>query len=334
MKDISDIRRDTDVVFILCTKKQHKNGGFYMIYDNYKFKVPDEKIVRVITNTDAKNEADDQFAIVHTLLSPKIDNVGFIAAHYGTDRHLNSMDRSFKELELIFEKMQFKDKSLLYHGADKGMPDKNTPIDSEGAQLIIKEAMSDDTRPLFVTFMGPLTDIASAYLLEPRIADRLTVIWIGGGMYPNGGTEFNLGNDINAANVVFSSNIPVWQVPKNVYEMMPVTFSELEYRVRPYGDIGKYLFDQIVEHSMEDIPRKSPFRTGESWVLGDSPVVGLILYEHRFEFDWVEAPYITNEMQYVHTKTSRPIRVYRNVDSRLILEDFYCKLALFAQNQK
>ena len=38
-----------------------------------------------------------------------------------------------------------------------------------------------------------------------------------------GGPEFNLGNDVNAVNVVFGSTMPVWQVPKNVYEMMPVT---------------------------------------------------------------------------------------------------------------
>jgi purine nucleosidase len=304
-----------------------------MIYNNYRFKVPEEKMVRVITNTDAKNEGDDQFAIVQTLLSPKFDNVGLIAAHFGIERVADSMEQSFIELETIFDKMNFDKEGLLFHGADKPMPDKKTPIDSEGARLIIREAMSEDTRPLFVTFFGPLTDIASAYLMEPKIANRLTVIWIGGGKYPSGGPEFNLGNDINAANVVFASNIPVWQVPKNVYEMMPISLAELEYRVLPHGEIGQYLFDQLVEHSLEEIPRNSLFRTGETWVLGDSPAVGLILYEQRFEFDWIQAPYITDEMQYVHTGLNRPIRVYRNIDSRLILEDLYNKLALFAQKQ-
>ena len=41
---------------------------------------------RVIINTDAKNEADDQFAIVHALLSPTLDIRGLIAAHFGTSR--------------------------------------------------------------------------------------------------------------------------------------------------------------------------------------------------------------------------------------------------------
>ena len=53
-----------------------------MRYTDYKFHVPEEKIVRLIVNTDAKNEADDQFAIVQALLSPKFENAGMIAAHY------------------------------------------------------------------------------------------------------------------------------------------------------------------------------------------------------------------------------------------------------------
>lgn len=300
-----------------------------MIYDKYKFKVPEEKMVRVITNSDVKNEADDPFAVVHALLSPKFDNVGMIAAHFGIDRDSKSMEHSYQELVKIADIMELKKEGLLFRGAERPLQDAKTPIDSEGARLIIKEAMSEDPRPLYVIFFGPLTDMASAYLIEPRIANRVTVIWIGGGMYPNGGPEFNLGNDIHAANVVFGSNMNVWQVPKNVYEMMPVSLAELEYRLLDNGKLGNYLFDQLVEHSYEEIPRKSPFRTGESWVLGDNPAVGLILYEHRFEFDWVRAPYITVEMQYVHTGINRPIRVYKKIDSRLLLEDLFCKISLY-----
>lgn len=302
-----------------------------MIYSNYRFHVPFEKQVRVITNTDAKNEADDQFAIVQTLLSPKLDNVGFIAAHYGT-KHADAMERSYRELETIFDKMGFDKEGMLYRGAPHAIPNTKTPIDSEGAQLIIREAMKDDPRPLYITFLGPLTDMACALLLEPKIASRCTVIWIGGGPYPHGGIEFNQDNDINAVNVVFRSKVPVWQVPKNVYELMAVSLAELEYRVRPCGAIGEYLCDQLDQHAFEDGPRQSDFRTGESWVLGDNPTIGLLLYEHRFEFDWINAPLVTHDSTYVPDVRNRPIRVYRRIDSRLILEDMYAKLALFHQN--
>lgn len=304
-----------------------------MRYDHYRFQVPQEKIVRVITDTDAKNEADDQFAIVQTLLSPKMETVGMIAAHFGTRRTEQSMEESYAELQTVFDRMGFPAEGLILRGAPHAMPDPATPVDSEGARRIIREAMKDDARPLFVTFLGPLTDLASAYLLEPRIAGRLTAIWIGGGAYPEGGAEFNLSNDIHAANAVFASDLAVWQVPKNVYEMMGVSLAELEVRVRPCGAIGEYLTLQLYEHAQTEQPRKSAFRSGETWVLGDNPAVGLILYEHRFCFDWRCAPQIGPDMAYQHTGRNRPIRVYRSIDSRLVLEDLYAKLRLFADSR-
>ena len=300
-----------------------------MRYTDYAFEVPEEKIVRVLIDTDAKNEADDQFAIVQALLSPKLENKGFIAAHFGT-RLPDSMERSYAELEKIFDLMGFEKEGMIFRGAERAIQDKAVPQVSEGARKIVEEAMKNDARPLYILFLGPLTDMASALLMEPRIARRCTVIWIGGGRYPSGGIEFNLGNDIEAANVVFSSKVPVWQIPKNVYEMMAVSFAELELNVYPHGAIGKYLLEQMNEHAKEDIPRLSDFRSGETWVLGDSPAVGVLLYEHRFCYDWVQAPLITKDMTYVQTGLNRPIRVYREVDSYLILNDLYAKLALFA----
>ncbi len=302
-----------------------------MRYNNYQFQVPIEKQIRVIMDTDVKNEADDAFAVVHGLLSPKFEHVGVIAAHFGVRKYPDSMEQSYKEMERILHKMEISKENFLYKGAEYPLPDGRTPVDSEGARLIIREAMKEDSRPLYLAFMGPLTDIASAYLLEPRIAGRLKLIWIGGGAYPNGGAEFNLGNDIAAANVVFSSDIEVWQVPKNVYEMIPVSLAELEYRVLPCGEIGRYLFDQLIEHSNTEAALKNVFRTGETWVLGDSPSIGLMLYEHRFEFDWVAAPQISQDMQYIQINRNRPIRVYKGIDPRLILEDMYCKLALYSK---
>lgn len=38
------------------------------------------------------------------------------------------------------------------------------PINSEGADFIIQEAMREDVRPLFVLFQGAITDLACAYI--------------------------------------------------------------------------------------------------------------------------------------------------------------------------
>ena len=305
-----------------------------MRYQNYTFKVPEEKVVRLLTDTDVKNEADDHFAVVQALLSPKIENVGLIAAHYGIKEDIDSMQKSYDEIEVILEKMDFRGRVPIYHGAKQPLSDVHTPVDSEGARAIIEEAQKEDERPLYVIFLGPLTDLASAYLLEPSIARRLTAIWIGGGKYPEGGDEYNLRNDIHAANVVLGSDIDLWQVPKNVYEMMAVSIAELEYRVGCHGELGEFLCSQLNEHALTPKAVNSAFRSGESWVLGDSPAVGLILYEDRFSFDWVQAPQITEDMRYLHDTSNRSIRVYRKIDSRMILEDMYAKIALFEARRK
>ena len=58
------------------------------------FDVPEYKKIRVIVDTDAACEADDPFAIVHALLSPKLIVKGIIAEHFCEN---GSVEKSFKD---------------------------------------------------------------------------------------------------------------------------------------------------------------------------------------------------------------------------------------------
>jgi purine nucleosidase len=295
--------------------------------NNYCFDVPKQKKIRLIINTDAKNEADDQFAIVHALLTPKFDIRGIIATHFGNARTAKSMEESYDEINKVLDLMKIKDSVKVVKGATKAMEDEVTPVLSEGAELIIQEALSNDPSPLYVIFLGPLTDMASAYLHNPAIESRVNVIWIGGGAYPSGGREFNLQNDINSANVVFKSKIQLWQVPRDVYVTIRVSLAELEYKVKHCGELGEYLVRQMVE--VNNLNASNPqWPYGESWSLGDSPAISLLIDPHEYNFDWIPAPLITKEMAYVHNQPNRPIRVYNYVDSRFTLEDMFSKIAL------
>lgn len=289
-----------------------------------KFKIPEEKKIRVILDTDVKNEVDDQFAIVQAVLTESFDIRGIIPAHFGSEKSKTSQKDSYDEAVLVLEKMNMRDKIKLYNGAERAIENETTPINSQGAELIINEAMKDDKRPLFISFLGPLTDMASALLLKPEIAERdITVIWIGGRDYPIGGWEYNLNNDIAAANVVFKSKVRLWQVPRNVYRMMPVSFAELYDRVYPYGEIGKYLCENVIAFN-----NAAPSRPAEYRILGDSPSVGLMMYEDCGEWSEMPAPEFDKDMKYIHNDKNRPIRVYKNINSRFILEDLYAKLRL------
>jgi purine nucleosidase len=286
---------------------------------------------RVIIDTDAKNEADDQFAIVHALLSPSLDVCGLIAAHFGTSRSERSVEESRAEIDLLLDLMGLEQQVTVANGAPSGIPDEQTPRDSAGAQLIVAESkLATPEEPLFVAFLGPLTDMASAILLDPSIVDReVVVIWIGGvgygGVESYPGVEFNLRNDIAAANVVYDSGITVWQVPSNVYSQVSVSYTELEEKIGGTSKLADYLINQTVEWNRTYWPEPI-----ESRSLGDSPAISLMLYPRGGNFRMTPAPRFGQEGHYL-PGSGHPIRVVESVDVRFLLEDMFAKIRKFGR---
>src|SRR3954470_19810128 len=285
---------------------------------------------RVVIDTDAKNEADDQFAIVHALLSPTLDVRGLIAAHFGDQRSDRSMEESREEIDLLLRHMDLTSKVVVANGSAVAIADESSPRDSPGARLIIEESKQDG--PLYVAFLGPLTDMASAILLDPGIVHRdVVVIWIGGVAYGGidtayPGREFNLGNDVAAANVVFDSGITVWQVPSNVYSQVSVGYAELEEKIGGTSPLADYLIRQLVEWNATHHPEPI-----ESRSLGDSPAVGLMLYPRGGTFRTRPAARFGANGQYL-PGSGHPIRVVESIDVRFLLEDMFAKLRRFHRN--
>jgi purine nucleosidase len=288
---------------------------------------------RVIIDTDAKNEADDQFAIVHALLSPSLEVRGLIAAHFGTSRSDRSMEESREEIDLLLQLMGLEQQVTVANGAPSGIPDEQTPRDSAGAELIIAEStLASPDEPLFIAFLGPLTDMASAILLDPSIVDReVVVIWIGGvgygGVESYPGVEFNLRNDIAAANVVYDSGITVWQVPSNVYSQVSVSYTELEEKIGGTSKLADYLINQTVEWNRTYWPEPI-----ESRSLGDSPAISLMLYPRGGNFRMTPAPRFGQEGHYL-PGSGHPIRVVESVDVRFLLEDMFAKIRKFGREE-
>jgi len=285
---------------------------------------------RVIVNTDAKNEADDQFAVVHALLSPTFDIRGLIPAHFGARRTDRSMLESREEIHLLLNFLGMTDAVPVANGAAAGIPDEQTPVDSPGAQLIVSESkLATEGDPLFVSFLGPLTDMASAILLDPEIVNReVIVIWIGGPSYREynsyPGIEFNLSNDIAAANVVFGSGITVWQVPSDVYTLVSVSYAELDEEIGGAGPLGEYLIKQLREFNDTHWPEPI-----ESRSLGDSPAVSLMLYPGSGTLRARPAPRFEDDGSMV-AGTDNAIHVCEQVDVRFLLADMFAKIRRFA----
>jgi inosine-uridine nucleoside N-ribohydrolase len=307
------------------------------VLQRLRFTVPEMKKKRVIVHSDIACEADDQYAIVHHLLTPSERVVGIIAAHFEwrfrvspqlASQRYTSMGKSWEEGRKILDLMKIDDVPLIKGAASEITDPANLP-DSPGADFIIQEAMKDDAAPLFVALQGCLTDLAIAYKKEPKIAERLTAIWIGGGKYPHGGADPNSQEDVLAAQMVFSSDIPLWQIPSSVYSRTYITFAELMVKVKTCGEIGKYLADEMlaVNDFYGNLPKNYPFPHGESWSIGDQPTVSVLLQNSRH--DWhTEKAAINDDMTYAPAPNGREIRVYDGVDRRMTLDDFFAKLQL------
>ena len=65
---------------------------------------PEDQRIRVIIDTDAACEIDDQYAIALALLSPeKFQIEGFIGAHFGEAGGPEGISKSVEEIERILE---------------------------------------------------------------------------------------------------------------------------------------------------------------------------------------------------------------------------------------
>lgn len=301
---------------------------------NYDFDVPNAKKIRMLVYTDCKNETDDQFALAHHVMTPKFIVKGIIGGHFNMNPQEygegHTAAASVAEVHKVLKLMDMDDAYPVVSGAEYPLQDENTPRESDGAKMIIEEAMKDDPHPLFIACQGAITDLASAILMKPEICERMTAIWIGGGMYPEGGFEFNCKQDIAAANVVMKSTMPVWQVPIMTYKQMSVTLAELQLNVKPCGELGKYLFEQMVEFNYK-AASDAHWPHGEIWGLGDSPTIGVLMEESEKTdiFDEIEAPTINYEdMSYSFDGHNRKIRVYKQLNPRTTLNDFFAKLKL------
>lgn len=325
------------------------------------YRFPEQYAKRVVVCTDAHNEADDQFAIVHHLLTPCEKVLGVVACHYEymtaamcekarmqswsnerLEQYLadhqfapirGSMALSYDEVERVISLLGMDNVPIL-HGVEGPLTTIDPMTECEGVDFIIQEARKREEGRLYVCLQGAITDMAAALIKAPDIADNVTAIWIGGGRWPKGGEEFNLMQDVEAANTVFQSMAEVWQIPKDAYTQVVVSFSELQRRVRPCGELGRYLVDNLLRFHREIALDSNGDHAlhRDAWILGDNPTVSVLAVEDFGEAYRMEhAPIVNADYSYTHNLSGKLIRVYERVHERFIIEDLIAKLELCCQ---
>lgn len=299
--------------------------------------------VRVIIDNDFGGDPDGLFQLAHQLLSPSGEVKAIIASqHYSGGFYGNPGDSAFsrKQVDDLLAIMKLPVTPLLFTGSDGALSSTRKAKVTQAAKYIVEEAMRDDKRPLYIVCGAGLTTIASALLMKPEIAQRMTLVWIGGPEYPEFAypppnaqpVEYNIGIDIKAAQVVFNySSIPIWQVPRDSYRQAIVSLAELKNRMNEKGALAKYMLLKLNELLV-----KADGTLGETYVMGDNPLTLLSVLQTSWEKDPAsskyvvkKSPLINNNGAYEENKSARNIRVYTHIDTRLMFEDFFAKVAYF-----
>lgn len=249
--------------------------------------------VRMVLDTDTKNEVDDQFALTYASLLSDEGTVSLEAVYAAPFTHRpapsagEGMEQSYEEILRILGLLGKNPEGLAFRGSDRFM--NGTPVDSPAARDLIARAMkSTPDDPLYVVAIGAITNVASAIVMQPEIIDRIVVVWLGGTATDEAfANEYNLEQDPDASRIVLDCGVPFVQLPcRGVVDGFRTTLSELERFIDGKTPIGSYLTSLI---------READNGRAYSRIIWDVTAVGFTAHPEWFRSSLIHTPYLTEE---------------------------------------
>ena len=286
----------------------------------------DGKRKNVILDTDTYNEVDDQYALAYAMLSPeKVNLLAVTVAPFKNSRAATpaeGMEKSYAEAHHIRGLVDEKFALPIYRGSTTYLPDKNTPVVSEAAETIVRLA-KECTAPLYVVAVGAITNVASALLMAPEIAEKIVVIWLGGhALHWKHNHEFNLRQDVPAAQVVFERAKNFVQIPcAGVCTEFATSVPELQYHIGGKNALCDYLLELTANYN------KSHENTAVwSKVIWDVTAVAAITAPETLDMVQIPRPIVTDNENYAFDM-GNPHYVYvRRISRDALYTDLFQKL--------
>ncbi len=294
--------------------------------------------IKVIFDTDANNELDDQHALAYLLFNgPTFDlkAVTVNATYNGGD-----IQGHYDEAERVLQLCNLKDSVPLLKGANGNFADIAANFNPEGydgqeaVDFILEATKKED---VLVVAVGKLTNIALALKKDPSFANRTKIVWLGSN-YPEPG-EYNQDNDTIAMNYVLDSSIPFEMVtvrygqPSGT-DAVKVTQSEINSNMpglgpkaiqgitgrhggsfETFGDYSVNLFKYIDYHG--DPPSRPLF---------DMVAVALLKNSAWGEKKTIPAPILINNSWVERPDNSRKIVLWENFSREELIADFYASM--------
>lgn len=289
--------------------------------------------VRAVLDTDTFNEIDDQFAVVYALLSPeRLRMEAFYAAPFFNELSTgpkDGMEKSYNELQKILPLLGERGQVPSYRGSERFMPAADEPVESEAARDLVRRAMASSADdPLYVVAIGAITNVASAMLMEPRIMERIVVVWLGGHAlnWPHT-KEFNMRQDVHASRIVLDSGVPLVLVPcMGVASHLLTTLSEIRDFVRDCGPVGEYLY--------ETYRRCRADHDGYSRVIWDISAIAWLIEPDWLPSSTIASPVLSDDCRWSVDAGRHFIRYVHEVKRDPVFRDLFAKLREAAGKQR
>jgi len=292
---------------------------------------------RIIIDSDANNELDDQHAIAYVLLNPGTFDVEGITVNktFGG----GSIREQAEEAERVVKLCGRSPGVGVYEGATGGFREIRGNLDrqsfdgSAAVNFIIERAEARDSRPLVILAIGKLTNVGLALVRQPAIGKRIRIVWLGSN-YPDPG-EYNFENDTAAVNYCLGIRVPM-EIATVRYgastgtAAVQASVDEIRARMKGkgpriaqkvtgrhggefecFGDYSIDLFEHVSEktRSLYDMAAAAIVKN-PAW--SDA----VVIHAPRFQDGrWIEQP-----------ANPRTIVIRENFDSAKIMRDFYATM--------
>ena len=274
---------------------------------------------RVVIDTDAANEIDDQFALAWALLCGRLRVEALYAAPFSfahrratLGRTLRDerpfappgvgMQRSLEEIERVCAHCGVDSGGLVHAGAKDYLTSATEPQPSAAAHDLVARALATpEGERLYVLALGCVTNIASAWLIEPAVAERLVVVWTSGypSYAPHRNDSFNLEQDLHASRLLMDSGMPLVYLPGfHVGAQLRLSLPEVERWVRGRGAIGDYLHHLFTHNPLWELQGIDSFYA-HSWTMWDLICVAWLQDPALVPTEWTRTPRLGDDRRWV-----------------------------------
>ncbi|TNJ59647.1 nucleoside hydrolase [Paenibacillus hemerocallicola] len=279
----------------------------------------------MVLDTDTFNEIDDQFAVVYAMKSPEQLQV---EAFYAVPFHnklstgpQDGMEKSYQELLQIRTHLPEMSDVPIYRGSEAYLPGPDVPVESAAARNLVERAMATpDDDPLYVVAIGAITNVASAILLEPRIIEKIVVVWLGGhALHWPTAREFNLHQDLHATRTVLDCGVPLVLIPcLGVASHLQTTLSEVRDYVKDKGPIGAYLYETFENCNKDHV--------GYSRVIWDISAIAYLIDGSWMPNELVHSPLLSEQFRWSFDASRHFVRYVHYIQRDRVFKDLFGKL--------